>query len=324
VIRPIAVTLAVLLPSAARAECIQLEGDADRIAEVAQLLTERGIDFSITEGRCTSLRARLELRGAKLAVHLDDREGRESEREVSDERIAATLIESWTRSDLAEPLYQAKPLERRPILRPEPKDDLAPPEVVEEHTRFELSAIAQAAIDQDASNWYGALVRARLGETELQPSVSARVLQGASHRSSTLASPASRLSIEVIAGADTAIDLGAFALRPGAGLGLGLVHTARGAIDTSGAELQPIIADGFSRSGFGPRAEVHLAASTRIGRALSIELDVSGSIAPLAHRDPIVPEYAAALESRDRTKLSLAAEPLFIAHAGLGFRWEAR
>src|SRR5687768_10765174 len=92
-----ATLLLVAAPLAAHAEptCVALDGDEEACRDLAAILSARGVTLASTAASpCSTIHARIEPRGARFALLLDDG-SRRSEREVSDRRVAASLIESW-------------------------------------------------------------------------------------------------------------------------------------------------------------------------------------------------------------------------------------
>ena len=80
---------------------VALSGDDALVRTVGDLLAARGITAPTT--RCPAVRARVERRGAQLVVDGDGPDGARIERAVGEPATAASVIESWARSDVAAP-----------------------------------------------------------------------------------------------------------------------------------------------------------------------------------------------------------------------------
>lgn len=322
----LAVSLWGVPPAWADAPCVTLEGDAPSLAPVAELLRARGISV---RADCAFLIARVDPRGAKLSVVIDDGDRRDA-REVADRGVAASLIESWARTDLAAPLLAVLPAPvPAPILEaaeaPAGRERVEP--IVSRARDLSLSALGVLGGSGDGSLWYGALARARTRWGTFEPAVSVRVLASAPLGGSAFRTGAVRTDAALLAGLELPRALGAFSLRPGAALGLGLLRSARASVDRTGCTTAecvrvPVIQDGFVASSFGARADLYLNGALQVSSALSVELELLAAFAPFASAEPLTPTYALMLPPSQRAKLSIAGEPSWSAQAALGLRWE--
>jgi hypothetical protein len=78
-------------------------GDAHRVAPVRRSLAERGISQVGTPG-CPRLEVAIARASAGFDLHITDADGRTSRRRLRSAEAAATLIESWARTELSDPL----------------------------------------------------------------------------------------------------------------------------------------------------------------------------------------------------------------------------
>lgn len=312
--------------------CVALDGDEETCRDLGAILSSRGLVLAST---CATLRARVEPRGARFAVLLDDGD-RTTEREVSDRRVAASLIESWARSDLTAPLFESEAVGGPRIVIAPPKEPRAAPAeapiaapvvVVREPASFGLVVLGGASASGDGELWYNFGARLRSEWGPIDPTLSLRMVGGGAQLD-LFRSPATRIGLDAILGLDLPIDLGAVQLRPGIGIGAGLMRSARSSatreVCVSGlCEASPVIGDQFVHAGFGPRGEAHLGMALSIADSWALELDFAATYAPLAASDPLVPQYAADLPLEERLSFALPGEPSLFGHAALGLRWEA-
>jgi hypothetical protein len=87
-------------------------GEPEVVNAVEQRLSERGV-ATRASADCPFVRAEVAMLGSEVLTSIDDGDGRHSERVMASPQVAATLIESWTRFDLAGDLLGP----------PEPYDD---------------------------------------------------------------------------------------------------------------------------------------------------------------------------------------------------------
>lgn len=296
---------------------IHLEGEADLVAPIARVLKRHGIgDQAGTAGTgCPLLRARIERRGELLGVTIVELV-RHSDRLVADAETAATVIESWARSDISAPLLSARPLALRaaaPPPPPLPSAPVAPPP----RPRFAVSVLAEFSAGTngtDSSEWLGARVHGclllgpiRLGllfrmAGDIQPSRLGDLLM-------------QRLGTDLLLAADLPLDAGRLTVSPGVGLGIGWLRTSL--LDDDG--------DRGSISDGGLRADVHLVLSLRLWRGLFADgaLSLSGAFLgsgdtlldlPLRMRDPA---------EKMAMDMGLTAPPWGLLRTGLGLRWSS-
>ena len=122
------------------AAAAKVEGDDELARQVAGELEARGVS-SVASPGCIALHARLHASGGAVVVDVVDVSGRHVERRTASTASAATVIESWARSELTDDL-----LERRTAPAPVPTD----------RPRPFVAVSGESAIGSDGSIWTGA------------------------------------------------------------------------------------------------------------------------------------------------------------------------
>jgi hypothetical protein len=226
--------------------------------------------------------ARIERRGAMLVVGIDlaAGAGRGSaaggppgmaggiaggiiERAVSEPATAATVIESWTRSDVAAPLLAIHAVQPAEAGEPALVSAAAPPAA----QGIQLFAAEETSVASDGTVWEGM----QLGACVMLGPIcaSARV-----HGGSVISRPASwrsfsRKGAEVYAGIDVPIAVGWTRLTLGFAAGYGSMFTRHHDADAGekmGVEIS------------GPRAEVHAALSLPLTAHIALDLVTTGEL----------------------------------------------
>jgi len=133
----------------------RVTGDPELRAAVVDLLSARGVPVTAT-GRCGRLDAVVTRDGerVRVAIQLDD--GRSVERVADDSAAAATMIESWSRSDVAAPLLAP----RRQELAVEPAPETVRTPVAFTGWRAVIGAAATATASDDGGLWAGGRIDA--------------------------------------------------------------------------------------------------------------------------------------------------------------------
>src|SRR5450432_683376 len=90
-------------PAEACVPTVRLGGDPTRVAEVSAALAARGVETTAMSG-CPVVAVTLEARGKTTLVSMTGSDERVLSRAVTDARTAATVIESWVRTDVEAPL----------------------------------------------------------------------------------------------------------------------------------------------------------------------------------------------------------------------------
>jgi len=247
----------------ARAEpcppAVALTGDDALVAAVGALLGARGITHETP--RCPAVRATVERRGLWVVVGIDGPAGVPIERSVREAATAATVIESWTRNDVAAPLLATRAV---PAL-----DDVAEHAVVVASPPaargIQLLAAEETSVASDGTVWQGLQLEACI---MLGPICAAARLHGGK----VISQPASwdgfgRNGAELYAGIDVPIALGRTRLTPGFAAGYGTMFTRHKSDgERMGIEIS------------GPRAEVHVAFSIPLSAHLALDLVTTGAL----------------------------------------------
>lgn len=238
---------------------VALRGDDALVGAIRELLGARGITHETPH--CPAVRARVERRGPWLVVGIAGPDGVPIERSVTGAATAATVIESWTRSDVAAPLLATRAV---PAI-----EDAAEPAVVvispPAARGIQLFAGEETSVASDATVWQGMQLEACI---MLGPICAAARLHGGK----VIAQPASwggfaRNGAEVYVGIDVPIALGRARLTPGFAAGYGTMFTRyRSDSEKMGIEIS------------GPRAEVHVAFSIPLSAHLAIDLVTTGAL----------------------------------------------
>ena len=272
---------------------VALTGDADAVRAVRAQLDARGIAGETPS--CPAVRARIERRGALLVVGIlprapDDGPGAASgagpgvgpdavpggvpgvvpdvvpdvviERAVGEPATAATVIESWARTDLAAPLLETRavPAAEARVAAPAPAVALAPAA-----QGIQLFLAEETSLASDRTVWQGA----QLGACVMLGPIcaAARV-----HGGKVIAKPDgwdrfARKGGALYVGIDVPIAAGRTRLTPGFAAGYGMMLTHHiGDGEKTGIEIS------------GPRAEVHVALAIPLTPHIAIDLATSAEL----------------------------------------------
>ena len=252
-----------MLASRANAEACPpaatLEGDADLVRAVGDELGSRGIAGATPQ--CPAPRFRISRRGALVVIGVDDPGGPPIERVVTEPAIAATVIESWTTSDLTAPLLVAHPVALR--------EDRVEPAVVATAAPaahgVQLFAAEETSLASDDTVWAGM----QLGACIMLGPVCASLRL---HGGKVVSWPArtagfERVGGELYVGIDVPIAVGRERLTLGFAAGYGQMFTRhRDASEHTGIELG------------GPRAELHAAFAVPVTDHVALDLTATGSL----------------------------------------------
>lgn len=285
-------------PARACPPTVRLAGDRALIAAVAPVLIDRGIATE-TNG-CLAVSVNLEPRGRAMIVSIatdgDQLRDHLVERAVTDTRTAATVIESWVRTDLQAPLLARHPMgdDTGPKkLVPVPAVGVAPsaPPARGVH----VFAAGETALASDSSTWFGlelgacvmlgpacASARGRFATVGRGPERWRRDLE--------------RHGVELLLGADLPRRIGRAVLSPGLAAGVGWIHTHE-----EGSPRRESIG--------GLRAQGRLALSYPLTRHLAAELALSFEVTDTEHVETSSPE-------------PLPPEPRWLGRLGAGMRFE--
>lgn len=285
----------------------QLEGEAALTTAIAQALRSRGIATQPPAG-CTQTFIRITRTPRGLVVSLRQ-ELAATERVVSDPAVAATLIESWVRSDLTDPLLVAPELVAPPAppLPPPPPPPDRPPRP---GRRFTVSLLMEAGIDKDAASWLGGSF---YGCAPVGPVCLGAIVRGAANFPATSVGTHldERTAVDVLASVSWPLRRGRWVVAPGLGLGAGwLRHHARQ------AETEPEVEDDDDSavvdSDGGMRAELRLLVLLRLRAGWMLTGSVALDSAFLDGPTTQLP-----------TGESLPVAPWAMLRGGLGLSWSA-
>jgi hypothetical protein len=263
---------------------VALTGDAEAVRAVRAQLDARGIAGETPS--CPVVRARIERRGALLVVGIerpagpnavpgapvDPPGGRDGvpgagpgaviERAVGEPATAATVIESWARTDLAAPLLETRAV---PAIDVAPAVAAAPAAPAPAAQGIQLFLAEETSVASDRTVWEGM----QLGACVMLGPVcaAARV-----HGGKVIAKPDgwdrfARKGAELYIGIDIPIAVGPTRLTPGfaAGYGTMLTHNI-GDSEKTGIEIS------------GPRAEAHVALAIPLTPHIAIDLATTAEL----------------------------------------------
>lgn len=156
--RFVALVLVLASAHAAAEECratAVLEGDAALVDTIDGALRRRGVATRATAD-CPAAKARIDRRGAQIAVSVVDPAGRKSERVFVDTDAAASLIESWARQDFNAQLLLGFVVPDAPAA--EARIDVpAPAPHRRTRDRATLAIAGESSVDfTDGTQWLGA------------------------------------------------------------------------------------------------------------------------------------------------------------------------
>lgn len=278
--------------AASAAPCGGLHGEPALVSAVGDLLVQRNVS-------CDDVRGELRHDGGAIVVTRGD--SIPIERRVADIATAATVIESWSDTNVSDPLLASHPI---PVITvAEAPVEPAPRVVIVERQAppstfhgSQLFAAGETSYANDRTAWAGAQVGACVVIGPVCATASVRF-------ASVVDGPAfwtglDRRSIEVLIGGDVPINVGPGLLMLGFGGGTGEVHTR---IDSKDEHRMA------SETG-GLRAEARAVYAYPLTRSLA--LDVTLSI-----------DLAQATRTESTTTMPLPDEPLLLGRFGFGLRW---
>jgi len=245
----------------------RLEGDAELVQQIQPRLTRRGVRTQSSK-RCSAVKVTVGRAGEKLLISIEDRYGRKSERSVADAEAAATVIESWARSDLNAGLLAGWSYEppAAPVVKPLPAQTVAAPAPAARGLAS-LAIAGETSLGFDGSLWLGAGLSGCLGLGRFCLGTSARLLAGTATSTS--------LGVDLLATVELPVKLGRAVLVPGLGLGGGWITIGQ----STGQNNQEI-------SNFGLRADVHASLSYPLGHGVSLHIGVAADVSAQAADAP--------------------------------------
>jgi hypothetical protein len=278
-------------PAQACPPTVRLSGDPALVAAVTPVLVERGVATAVDA--CPAVRVELRHRGDLTVVSTAAPGAPPEERVVSDVRTAATVIESWVRTDVDAPLLLRRQREDAEL-------GATPPGLVASYAQppardIQVFASVERSLASDGTGWFGLDLGACVMLGPLCASAMARlgvVNDGPGRWGHAL----DRRAVEVLLGADVPRHLGRVVLSPGAAVGVGWTHT------------NDEVADTDEETG-GLRAEARLALSYPFGDHLVGELALSFEVTQATHLETATP-------------MPLPDEARFFSRLGAGVRFE--
>ncbi len=305
----VGVTLAVICAARhASANCrpgVRLDGDEALVGVVSAALSERGIATAEADevngalAACAPARVTLRRRDERIAVSLAGREPAVA-REVTDARTATTVIESWVRVDVEEPLLASRTVAMvtpRPAAAAPPAPPAATTTVVApppgNGRGVQLFALAERSIANDGTAWLGLQVGAcvAIGPFCLGGRARFAAAAGPQLRQNDL----ERHGFELLFDGDLPVRFGRATLSPGLGVGIGSVHTHQDGT-------------GQSEGTGGPHAEAHVSLIYGLRPHLALEAAMSVDVTETTH-----------VESS--SSVILPDDPQFFARFGAGVRF---
>ncbi len=261
----ILVLIVIVAAPVSRAEAcppaVSLTGDETLVIAVRDLLGARGITDATP--RCPAVHASVEHEGDAVIVGIDGPDGVPVVRTVNEVATAATVIESWTRTDVAAPLLASHAL---------PPDDARDLPRVRSSSmigrNLQIFGAAETSIASDQTGWLGATVGMCIN---LDPICLATRLRFAS----VAAGPAQwdgleRHNKDILVGLDIPIAVHGMTLSPGFAAGIGSMHTH-----------MPGMPMGTETGGL--RAEIHTTLSIPLTSRIAIDLSLTADMTQATH-----------------------------------------
>jgi hypothetical protein len=271
---------------------IRLSGDRELVRELSDVVADRGI--AVTENGCPATAVTIERRGTSMLVRSSATPAGPRQDLVTDSRTAATVIESWVRTDLEAPLLA--PRHKIDVEDPEAPDVrwAGSPPGTKSAFGIRVVAVADAARASDSTTWFGV----QLGACVTLGPICA---SGRARFAAVAAGPrgwhqdVDRNGAEVLLGAEVPWRVGRLVISPGFAAGAGWIYThemnASSGIETAGA-----------------RAELSVSLSYPLSERVAAELALSYELARVT--------YVATL-----TPAAPPEQELFLAHLAAGLRF---
>jgi hypothetical protein len=307
----VALGLAALCPlaHAAVAECppaALVEGPPATVGAVGEDLRQRGI-ATTPAGACPFVRAQLFPGADGIVVAIVDTSGRSSVRTAGNPRGAATIIESWTRTDIVEPLLTPHSAADAAALPPRADEASLSLAAASRPPRSgppfaSLTSRAEASVATDGSLWFGVSMGVCLRIGPACAGALARVSHDSGVSGDSEDFDNSRLATDVQLGAELPLESGRLTFTPGVSLGVGWMRTSGTGTSNGGTVTIDEDSGGLLA---GASTRLSFALSADVGLDAGLEADVM----PLAHPAP-----------RDVKVTVLAGQPRGYVRGGLGMR----
>jgi hypothetical protein len=316
------------------APAARLEGDAALVASIGRELAARGITIerqadpgdnaaaapAAAEARaCEPVRVQIERvevaadDDAILIVTIAVGDGAAVERNVRGLRTAATVIESFARTDVGSPLLAVRTIDPPPPVEPAAKPAAPSSPVVQvvvhrpARASYHLFLGPEVTFASDDSRWLGAQLGACI---VLGPvCVGARLRGGVAVGTPEVWPEGTRRHTnELLLGLDVPLHLGAVTVIPGFSAGFGGFNT-KGPGTTDG----PAVMDEIEVETGGLRADAHVSVAIPLWGRLALDLSVAIDLA----------QQTEPFEGVDDLH-QIPPEPLALARFGIGVRYEVR
>lgn len=252
----------------------KVTGEAPTVVAVETVLRGRGIELvaAIAEGTafvdtpCRHVRAEVVTGGGRIMVWITDGEGRRSQRMAEDAEAAASVIESWARGDLVDPLLAARGTIE---VGPDSSSTSGVRTTASVRPHFAIVGGADLGMSGDGAVWAGGRVHGcgALGAFCLGGTV--RYAIDTAQRGDTKQLATARRGLGMTLTGERPIRRGAFAIVPG--LGVGLTSVTATLPDEDELEEASAI-----------HVAAGLAAAYEFAPAWSLRVDLQGEFAPAA------------------------------------------
>lgn len=274
---------------------VVLAGDPQAIATIAELLSARGV--ALEASACGVVKAQVLRRGDQLTILVEQTNGSTIERVVGEAQTAATVIESFARLEMGDPLLASRAFPREVSISPSVRIESPVQRSTASRSArgVQLFSAFETSYASDRTSWIGAHLGACV---MLGPVCAAARLRLAN----VAAGPGpwngevERRSIELLVGIDIPFALGGWTLSPGFATGLGQMHT-RGATRDERAETG------------GLRADLHATLTIPLAHRLAIDVFTAAELTQETHIEwgPMM--------------TPLPDEPRVLARLGVGLRY---
>lgn len=264
-----------------------VSGEPVDAGNVARELEARGIASRQVAG-CALIRARVTRGEGELVVEIVDQADRRETRRVASAASAATVIESWARTDLTAGLVG--PPRAAPLVDPE--EDPAPRLV-----RAPLVAVAaESSLGSDGSLWAGARVAGCVHVGVLCLGVMLRFAADPGWMGDAHEADGERLATDMLLGLEFSSRSSRFVVAPGVGIGVGWLRTYTHEPD----------GDTISADFGGVRADADVRVGTPLTRGLWLSVIASASYLPAASTSGLVMHDDALVAAEPRGFLRLS------------------
>ncbi|GEM_PF-6157607 len=256
-----------------------IDGDPIIVKAVSSYLQARGVSTRRVEN-CPVVIANLSVSNKGISIHLAKDSGRIDTRLVSDTSTAATLIESWVRSDLTTPLIN--PQISVPLIPQESEpgngvDTMVPEEPSLDHTEnsigFAVGLHPGFSVAGDGSFWLSVAATGCIIIGSVCPGTLLRynVDSGIFGHSKDLHT--SRSGIEAVITSEYPIHFGRLVISPGLGIGTGWIRSKHKDLNTGNLEIDSAVL----------RLEVYTHTFLIFSNGFIIGATLSSGVDPLTH-----------------------------------------